>query len=117
MPIAKNETPPDVPAKMFGVIPTGDKSMRSKMISVLTLTIVAGLLVITPVQGQRGGQQIQLPAGPGQEVVQARCTQCHGLNLITTSAGFSRNEWAALAATMVALPPNESAALSTYLAA
>jgi virginiamycin B lyase len=37
--------------------------------------------------------------------------------MITNSAGFSKDEWAALTATMVALPVSEAGVLSSYLAA
>jgi cytochrome c553 len=37
-------------------------------------------------QGQQG-QQTPLPDGKGREMVQATCTRCHGLNLITNSGG------------------------------
>ena len=94
--------------------------MRIKMSSILTLAMLAGLLVIAPVQGQqgqRGPAPVQLPAGAGQELVQSKCTTCHALNMITGTAGFSKEGWAALVATMVALPQNEAATISTYLAA
>jgi len=102
--------------------------MRIKMSWVLALTILAGLLVNTPVEGQRGGapaQQpagagrgapVQLPAGAGQEVVQGKCTQCHALNLITNSSGFSKEGWAALFATMVTLPKDQAESVTAYLA-
>ena len=91
--------------------------MRIKMSSVLTLAILTVLLVIAPTQAQRGAPPVQLPAGAGQEVVQGKCTQCHGLNMITGSSGFSKEGWAALVATMVALPQAEAATVSSYLAA
>jgi virginiamycin B lyase len=90
--------------------------MRSKVFSVVTLATLAALLV-APVEGQRGGPPIQLPAGAGQELVQSKCTQCHGLNMITSSAGFSKDGWAALVKTMVALPEDQTGQLSGYLAA
>jgi virginiamycin B lyase len=70
-----------------------------------------------PAEAQRGGPPIQLPAGAGQELVQGKCTQCHGLNLIVNSAGFTRQAWADLVSTMVALPESEAGVLSGYLAA
>ena len=91
--------------------------MRSKMFSVLTLGIAAGALVIAPAEGQRGGPPVQLPAGAGQELVQSKCTQCHGLNMITGSAGYTKNGWTALVATMVALPADQAGVLNGYLAA
>lgn len=91
--------------------------MRIKMSSVLTLSILTGLLAIPPAQGQRGGPPVQLPAGAGQELVQAKCAQCHGLNLITNSSGFTKEGWAALIPTMVALPRDQAALVNGYLAA
>jgi virginiamycin B lyase len=91
--------------------------MRVKLFSVLTATVFGGSLLIAPVQGQRGAPPaVQLPAGAGQELVQAKCAACHGLNQITGASGFSKEGWAALIATMVALTPNEAATVSTYLA-
>jgi virginiamycin B lyase len=90
--------------------------MRSRTFSILTFTIIAGLAAVAPAQAQRGGQPVRLPEGAGQEIVQSKCTQCHGLNLITNSAGFSAAVWAALIPTMVALPENDASVLNTYLA-
>ena len=63
-----------------------------------------GSILSTEVQGQRGQQPVQIPDGPGKELVSATCTKCHGLNFITNSFGFSRDEWAHLFGTMIALP-------------
>ncbi len=90
--------------------------MRSKAFPVLTSAMFAGLLVVVPAEAQRGGT-VQLPAGAGREILQSKCTQCHGLNLITNSAGFSRDVWGALIPTMVAMPADEAGVLSGYLAA
>lgn len=90
--------------------------MQSKLLSIVTSAIFAGLLIAAPVQGQRGAPPVQLPAGPGQELVQSKCTQCHGLNLITGSAGFSKEGWTALIPTMVALPADQGKVIYDYLA-
>jgi len=93
------------------------KLMRIKISSVLMFAMLAGLVVVVPGQGQRGAPPVQLPAGAGQELVQSKCTSCHGVNQITGSVGFSKEAWAALVATMVALPQTEAATISSYLAA
>ena len=52
--------------------------------------VVAGLacLALAGVGAQgRGQQQVALPDGPGREMVQATCSKCHGLNLISGSWG------------------------------
>ncbi len=86
--------------------------------SLLSLSIVAALLFSVGTHRSQGqqGQRIQLPAGPGKEVVQAKCTQCHGINQIANSAGFDKSGWEALAATMVALPKDEAGMVGAYLA-
>ena len=90
--------------------------MQRKVFSVVASAMFAGCLFVAPAEAQRGGQPIQLPAGPGQELVQSNCTQCHGLNMITGAAGFNREGWAALIPTMVALPADQLEAMSRYLA-
>jgi virginiamycin B lyase len=90
--------------------------MRSKLFWVLTLVLLGALMTVAPTVAQRGGPPIQLPAGAGQELVQGNCTQCHGLNLIVNSSGFSKDAWATLVATMVTLPADQAAAISGYLA-
>ena len=64
---------------------------------------------------QRRGQPVQLPEGAGQELVQANCTQCHGLNMIPR-AGFTEDGWEALVATMVELPEMQAKTVASYLA-
>ncbi len=60
--------------------------MRSKAFSVSMVAIVLCLGLPVPTEAQRGGgQTVQLPAGAGQQLVQGRCTQCHGLNQIANS--------------------------------
>ena len=67
------------------------------------------------VEGQRG-PQVQLPEGPGKELVSTTCTKCHALNFITNSFGFSRDEWVDLFGSMVELPPADRNAVADYLA-
>ncbi|MGH8514177.1 MAG: virginiamycin B lyase family protein, partial [Gammaproteobacteria bacterium] len=54
--------------------------------------------------------------GPGKAMVEATCTKCHGLNFITNSFGFSRDEWVRLFSTMVTPPQAETNAIADYLA-
>jgi virginiamycin B lyase len=66
-------------------------------------------------QGQQG-QQTPLPDGKGREMVQATCTRCHGLNLITNSGGYTREGWEHVFSSMVAVPREQAAVLADYLA-
>src|SRR3970282_453738 len=66
-------------------------------------------------QGGGGQQQIALPDSAGKDIVQAACTKCHGLNQITGSAGYTREKWHELFATMIKLPDAQAATVSQYL--
>ena len=68
------------------------------------------------VQGQGGGQ-VQLPEGPGKELVQASCTACHSLNNIPNSWGYTREGWELLFSSMVAFPQVQADVVADYLAA
>jgi virginiamycin B lyase len=83
------------------------------------LTLLATMMVLAFVgthrsQGQRG--QVQLPAGPGSELVQTNCVSCHGLNQITGAVGYNKEGWAALISTMIALPKEQADIINGYLA-
>jgi virginiamycin B lyase len=80
-----------------------------------TAAFVALMLPATT-RGQRGGQQVQLPEGSGKTMVEGTCAKCHGLNLITNSFGFTRDEWVTLFGSMVALPKTEADVIAEYLA-
>ena len=68
-------------------------------------------------QGGRGQQTAVLPEGDGKDMVQARCGVCHGVNLITGSAGYTRERWQDLISTMIKLPDDQAATVTQYLAA
>ena len=59
-----------------------------------------------------------LPAGPGQEQVQAYCTACHATSLLSRSSGYDEDGWRSLTATMIDLTgvPEDRAAILGYLA-
>ena len=52
----------------------------------LAVTTAAFLISALPALAQgRQGPAVQLPEGPGKELVQATCSRCHGLNFVTDS--------------------------------
>ena len=67
-------------------------------------------------QGGRGQQAAALPEGAGKDTVQARCSVCHGVNLITGSAGYTPERWQDLISTMIKLPEDQAATVTQYLA-
>ena len=79
---------------------------------------IAVLSVVAPYAAgaQRGGQ-IQLPDGPGKDIVQARCISCHGLNQITGAAGYNQEGWKHIIDSMMKLPADQMATATQYLAA
>jgi len=80
------------------------------------LYALAGMvLAIAPLDAQQRGQS-SLPEGPGRELVQAMCTQCHGLGQIVNSAGYDAGGWEALFETMLGLPDDQSTMIAVYLA-
>ena len=89
--------------------------MRKGSLLLLGASAVLASVLSTDVQGQRGGQPVQLPDGPGKELVSATCSRCHGLNLITNSWGYSREGWTHLFSSMVALPTDQHEAIANYL--
>jgi cytochrome c5 len=72
--------------------------------------------------GQRLPPQkpVALPAGPGKELVETRCTLCHDLERVT-AAKRERREWDSVVANMLeryGVPaPDEARAISAYLSA
>ncbi|MSR36907.1 MAG: cytochrome C [Gemmatimonadetes bacterium] len=79
----------------------------------LVLALAALFAAASPAASQRGAA---LPAGEGQQIVQATCGACHGLGNIAGSAGYDEAGWRSLFATMVALPDAQARTVASYLA-
>ena len=80
------------------------------------LLIAAMCYSVVPGGAQGRQQQVSLPDGPGKELVSTTCNKCHGLNFITNSQGNTREGWEHLFSSMVALPNDQKAQISAYLA-
>jgi virginiamycin B lyase len=98
------------------------RTLRLAAAGALTILIVAAI-VQAQAPGRRGGGQgrgrgaaVELPEGPAKATVQAVCSSCHGLNLITGTSGFDRTGWRDLVSTMVAFPPAQLDSVTAYLA-
>jgi virginiamycin B lyase len=63
-------------------------------------------------------QASDLPEGAGRELVEGVCAQCHRINNITRSSGYTREGWQALTDTMVNLSGNpvDQDRITQYLA-
>jgi len=88
----------------------------------MRISILAGcitalqLLATLPVTAQDGDKTV-LPEGDGKHLVEFMCTQCHGLNQITRSAGYNAQQWRELFGTMVKMADAQAETVSGYLAA
>jgi virginiamycin B lyase len=66
--------------------------------------------------GGRGQQAVSLPDGEGKQVVETACVACHNANTIAGSAGYTRDKWRDLIATMIKLPDAQVETVTQYLA-
>ena len=77
------------------------------------------VLVACSLPSLRAQTRIQLPEGPGKATVQAVCSQCHGLDRVTSS-GRSRNQWNTVVQEMMQegarVLPDQVAVVVDYLA-
>ena len=73
-----------------------------------------------PGQRMPPAKPVALPAGPGRELVETRCTLCHDLERVT-AAKREKREWDSVVANMLERfglsAPDEARAISAYLAA
>jgi cytochrome c5 len=73
-----------------------------------------------PGQRMPPAKPVALPGGPGKDLVETRCTQCHDLERVT-AAKRSRHEWESVVTNMLERfglqAPDEARAISGYLSA
>src|SRR5688500_14038739 len=82
-------------------------------------TFVPALLCAVPsihAQGEQRQQPVQLPEGNGREIVQVMCSQCHALNMVTNSGGYTHEGWKKVMGSMVALRSEQAEIVAAYLA-
>lgn len=88
-----------------------------KKVLVPLLAVAAAAFIWSALSIQiRGQGQIQLPDGPGKDLVVATCSECHSLNLISNSWGYTREGWQELFSSMVAMPSIQASPVADYLA-
>jgi len=84
-------------------------------------TVIAYLAAnFGPGSAAAGATVVALPAGPGKELVETRCTACHDLERVAV-VKRQKADWPALVANMVgrgaAASPDEARTIASYLAA
>ena len=81
--------------------------------STTVAVIAAALFALLPLAAQaQGPAQIPgppLPQGNGKDMVEGICTQCHQVNMITGSSGYTHDGWKELTSTMIDLSSNPDA--------
>ena len=90
--------------------------MRKGVIVAPAVAACIWLVVPASAYAQRGQQPVELPDGPGRELVETACAECHRLNLIVNSWGYTREGWQERFASMVALPEADAEVVAGYLA-
>ena len=82
--------------------------------------VLAGLGLAVLSAGGRAASAIELPAGPGRDLVYAQCRTCHDLQSLVDSAGIPRASWDAVLSDMrqygLRLAPDQRATILDYLA-
>lgn len=76
---------------------------------------ISALIACTPAASPPDAPA-ELAVGDGREMVEAVCTSCHNVNMITRSGGYTHGHWDALIATMVELQETQKSAVLDYLA-
>jgi cytochrome c5 len=84
-------------------------------------TVIAYLAAnFGPTAAAATASKVNLPGGPGKELVEARCTACHDLERVAVIKR-QKAEWPALVANMVGrgavASPEEAQAITSYLTA
>ncbi len=67
-------------------------------------------------QNNRAREAAALPEGEGKAIVSTVCIACHGVNLITGSAGYTQAQWRELFSNMIELSDAQATSVSQYLA-
>ena len=87
--------------------------------SKLRMVLAVSVCALIPLVAQTApAPQPALPDGPGKQMVETVCTQCHNLNQIRNSSGYSKEHWAELISNMADLSgsPKQRDEIVNYLA-
>ncbi|PYS11866.1 MAG: hypothetical protein DMG17_21835 [Acidobacteria bacterium] len=95
--------------------------MSKKLFFLLMLAAVLSVAGLIQGQGQgRGGrgEQFNLPDGPGKDILQSACTECHNLQM-ASGTGYNREEWGLTLERMITagakMTPDQIPVVTDYL--
>jgi virginiamycin B lyase len=79
---------------------------------------VSSVCALIPLVAQTAPAPTPLPEGPGKALVEQVCTQCHNVNQIRNSSGYTKEHWAELISNMADLSgsPKQRDEIVNYLA-
>ena len=83
-------------------------------------SLIAGVVGLLLLAGQPCiADNLELPPGPGRELVYGQCRTCHDLQYLIESAGVPRSTWSDLLDSMkqygLRIPPDQRAKILDYL--
>ncbi len=87
--------------------------------SKLRMALAVSVCALIPIVAQTApAPQPALPDGPGKQMVETVCTQCHNLNQIRNSSGYTKQHWQELIGNMADLSgsPKQRDEIVNYLA-
>src|SRR5438876_12316458 len=94
--------------------------MSKQLFFVLMVAAVLSLVGLTRSQGQSQGRgdQLNLPDGPGKDILQSACTECHNLQM-AVGTGYNREEWGLTLERMITaganMKPDQIPVVTDYL--
>jgi virginiamycin B lyase len=96
----------------------GCSAFASRILVMSMRVVSAAVIALSFTYGPALAQQTW-PPGPGKDLVQGVCAQCHQMREIERSLGYTREGWDELTATMIDLSPmpDERKVILDYLAA
>src|SRR5438045_4128998 len=92
-------------------------AMRKTIFLLFLSGAILSLAVLTDVHGQKAAQP-NLPDGPGKEILQNACTECHDLQMVV-GTGYDKQEWQLTLERMITaganVTPDQIPVLTDYL--
>jgi mono/diheme cytochrome c family protein len=83
------------------------------------IAIIAMVCASVAAVGDAAAAEIELPQGPGRDLVYAKCRTCHDLQYLKESAGIPRDAWEDLLTSMrqygLSILPDQQAKILDYL--
>jgi virginiamycin B lyase len=90
--------------------------MRQRNHAALIASVFTWTVLSTTASAQPNRAPVQLPDGEAKPMVEAICTGCHALDMITNSWGNTDEGWKELFGSMIALPGEQADSIASYLA-